>query len=486
MRKKTSAEFIAQAQAVHGDLYDYSQVEYKSANTKVLIIDPEYGEFEITPSNHLAGKGHTLRSKRPKYTTESFIDAAKKIHNNLYMYDKTDYSDSRTKVCVTDRDFGDFWVTPNNHLRGKGHPERGRERAAKASRKRGVSKSAFLARSRLKHNNLYDYSLMDYKNTSKKIKIIDPIYGVFEQTPKKHMTGQGHPMRARQKTCDSLRSNRDEFVKKAKLVHGDFYDYSMVEYKNNKTPVTIIDPEFGEFKQAPSTHLSGSGSPFRKGQKITQAKSSSTDEFIQKAIAVHGNMYDYSKVDYVSAKTPVVIIDPQFGEFNKSPDKHLRGQGHPSRGYQRIAESMKSNTDEFIAKSKLVHGALYNYSKVDYISAKTPVVIIDPDFGEFYQLPDGHLAGHGHPLRGIESARKIRSLPVSEFIARANDIHGGIYDYSKVNYSSVNDKITIIDPEYGEFEQTAASHMGGCGCPARAEYGFDPSKPGDTLLSQSM
>lgn len=477
-RTVTVNEFIGRARQVHGSLYDYSKVQYKAMNTKVVIIDPEYGAFEITPANHLAGKGHTLRGKRPRYTSETFGEAAKRVHDNLYTYAKVNYQNSQTKVCVTDPEYGDFWVTPANHLKGRGHPTRGRNRTVAACRERGVSEQAFLARSRLTHGELYDYSCVNYVNTHTKVQIIDRDYGSFWQTPYKHMAGQNHPKRAKAMQAAGYRNDTKTFISKARLVHGDQYDYSKVQYVDSKTPVIIIDPEFGEFEQIPSVHVSGSGCPARKGLKISEAKTRDKAEFVRRAVAIHGDRYDYSQVDYVSAKTPVTIVDPDYGPFQQTPDSHLnKGSGSPWSRSAAISQALSSSTSEFIEKAIGVHGKQYDYSRVIYVSAKTPVTIIDPDYGEFEQTPDGHLAGHGHPLRGVNSAREKRSLPVPEFIQRAILVHGNTYDYSKVSYSSISDKVTIIDPDYGEFEQVANSHLQGSGHPSRAKYGFDTEQP---------
>ena len=106
-RRKTTFEFIQEAQAVHGDLYDYSKVDYQSGKKKVLIIDPEYGEFWQAAGNHLTGQGNPKRGKlrggkTRKKTTEQFIKEATKVHGGLYDYSKTEYQDSSTKVFIID------------------------------------------------------------------------------------------------------------------------------------------------------------------------------------------------------------------------------------------------------------------------------------------------------------------------------------------------------------------------------------------------
>jgi hypothetical protein len=116
----------------------------------------------------------------------------------------------------------------------------------------------------------------------------------------------------------------EEFISKSKEIHDDKYDYSKVEYVNAQTKVCIICPIHGEFWQRPLDHIKNkSGCPRCVGRNKT------TEEFIKKAKEVHGNKYDYSKVEYKGAFTKVCIICPEHGEFWQVPNNHLNGKGCP-------------------------------------------------------------------------------------------------------------------------------------------------------------
>ena len=118
-----------------------------------------------------------------------------------------------------------------------------------------------------------------------------------------------------------IRSNKIEFEEKARKIHGDKYDYSKVEYVNNKTKVCIICPIHGEFWQRPNDHLSGNGCKICNNEyKPT------TEEWVEKAKKVHNNKYDYSKVEYVSAFSKVCIVCHTHGDFWQSPVNHLFGK----------------------------------------------------------------------------------------------------------------------------------------------------------------
>jgi len=384
-RRKTTSEFIQEVKTVHGDLYNYSKVEYAGAKKKVLIIDPQYGEFWQTPSHHLNGQGHPLRGRRStiekqRDTVKEFINKAKTVHGDLYDYSKVDYTNTSTKVLIVDPDYGEFWQLAGNHLSGQGHPGRGVESARKVRTK---TLEKFLHEIKLIHGDLYSYSKAIYTGAFNKITIICSKHGEFEQTPDSHRRGSGCPK------CVGKNKTTDEFIAQARKVHGDLYDYSKVEYIGTHEKLLIIDPEFGEFWQEAASHLSGVGSPIRKGGvKIT------TDEFIKRAKDVHGDLYNYSKVKYIGAFDKVLIIDPEYGEFWQEANVHLQGSGNPERG-----GTVKLNRESFIDRAIAIHGDLYDYSKVAYINVDTPIIIIDTKYGEFLQRPEVHLRGSGHPKR---------------------------------------------------------------------------------------
>ena len=183
----------------------------------------------------------------------------------------------------------------------------------------------------------------------------------------------------------------EKFVEKARKVHGNKYDYSKVEYKNAHTKVCITCPIHGEFWQIPNDHLNGCGCPKCKIDKITLLKKGTTNTFIEKAKKVHGDKYDYSKVNYINAKTKICIICPIHGEFWQTPNKHLNGEGCIKCGIQNQSNSKKCTIKDFIERAKKVHGNKYDYSKVEYINNKTKVCIVCPEHGEFWQEPSSHI-----------------------------------------------------------------------------------------------
>ena len=179
----------------------------------------------------------------------------------------------------------------------------------------------------------------------------------------------------------------DDFINRSILVHGNKYDYSKVEYINNSTKVCIICPTHGEFWQTPHHHMRGHGCA-----KCGNSKRKTVEEFINDAISVHGNKYDYSKVNYINNKTKVCIICPVHGEFWQTPHEHL------SCGCDKCSGTYKLSKEEFVERSICIHDNKYDYSKVNMINCETKVCIICPTHGEFWQSPSMHMSGQGCPF----------------------------------------------------------------------------------------
>lgn len=176
------------------------------------------------------------------------------IHNNKYDYSKVQYTGVRNKVEIICPIHGSFMQTPKNHI----YARTGCKLCANAR----ITHQFDHERAHRIHNNQYDYSKVQYVNTDTKVEIICPMHGSFFQTPYKHInTGNACP------TCGSLRSKQlqslstDEFIKRAFVVHGNRYNYNLVEYSNSHTKVNIGCSKHGIFSQSPTNHISGNGCP---------------------------------------------------------------------------------------------------------------------------------------------------------------------------------------------------------------------------------
>ncbi len=115
-------------------------------------------------------------------------------------------------------------------------------------------------------------------------------------------------------------------------------------------------------------------------------------------------------------------------------------------------------TEKFIEDAKIVHGNVYDYSLVNYTGLDNKVIFICREHGEYTQTPHQHLRGRHCPLCANKNNALSRALSQEEYIARAIEVHGTKYDYSKVVYTGGQHKITIICPIHGEFKQKPENH----------------------------
>lgn len=185
---------------------------------------------------------------------------------------------------------------------------------------------------------------------------------------------------------------KEEFIKKAKQIHGNKYDYSKVKYKNNSTKVCIICPTHGEFWQTPSNHLARKGCLYCGILAGAKAKELTKEEYIEKVKIIHDNFYDYSKIEYLPNDVKITVGCPKHGEFKVSSYKHLHNkQGCPECSIEKLRKNLGKTKEIFITQSNAVHSNKYDYSKVEYINDRTPVCIICPKHGEFWQIPSNHI-----------------------------------------------------------------------------------------------
>ena len=191
-----------------------------------------------------------------------------------------------------------------------------------------------------------------------------------------------------------------------------------------------------------------------------------TNLFISKAIKIHGDKYEYSKVNYINAKTKVTILCKTHGEFTQTPSNHLN-----RHNCQKCANNFKGNTEIFIEKAKQINGDRYVYSKVNYINADTPVLIICKEHGEFTQIPDFHI----NRKCGCPKCSNNIKLDTQTFVKKAIKIHGNKYVYSKVNYINNYTNLIVICNKHGEFTQQPYVHLLEHGCPScinKTEFKF--------------
>ena len=293
-----------------------------------------------------------------------------------------------------------------------------------------LTKNIFVERSNSRHDNKYDYSLVDYKNNRKKVIIICKDHGEFLQSPDHHLNGIGCP-----KCGGTGKLDTSKFIERSKIKHGENYDYSKSEYVDIKTPIVIICKDHGEFVQSPKHHMNGHGC-----NKCYGNNKKTTSEFIKNAKLVHENKYDYSLVEYLGNNSPVKIICKEHGIFNQKPLSHLRG----SNCKFCVNNNILKTKDQFVTDSVSLQENEYDYSLVEYKNNKIPVRIVCEKHGIFEQRPDVHLRGYGCPkcssnislmekkwLDGIGIENEYRQYRIGKYLVDGIDMYTNtIYEFN--------------------------------------------------------
>ena len=475
-RKLTKKEVLDRFKKVHGDEYDYSLVEYVEAHTNVKIICTKdgHGIFDRRPNDHYRGRGCPKcgvkkRSEKRKTSQKEVLKRFKKVHGDSYDYSLVEYVGDILKVKIICIKYGHgiFEQRPNNHAQGQGCPECG---LLKGTVK--LTKKEVLEKFKKVHGDTYDYSLVEYDGASTKVKIIcrKDGHGIFEQTPSSHLNGRGCKDCGYIKRGNSLRKTIEEFLDKAKLVHVNKYDYSLIEYVDSRTKVKIICKEDGHgiFEQNPTSHLQGIGCPKCGIVSTLEKLNLGVDGFVQRSNLVHNNFYGYEKVEYVNSTTYVIIKCPVHGDFTQIPASHLSGTGCPQCGNIKQGDAKRKNKAKFIEEAELVHGDEYDYSLVEYVDTHTNISIIckKDGHGKFNQAPNGHLHGSGCPkCAHIKTTTKL-TKSTDDFVKQAKEVHPyKNYGYEKVVYVNAFTKVVIVCPLHGTFSQAPDKHLQGTGCP---------------------
>ena len=251
----------------------------------------------------------------------------------------------------------------------------------------------------------------------------------------------------------AIRSTKENFITRANEIHNNKYDYSKVEYINNRIKVCIICPEHGEFWQTPDVHLRGCGCPVCRYIKSSSKCRMQQDDFINRATKLHNGKYDYSKVNYKNTDTKVIIGCPIHGDFEQTPHHHLNGIGCPTCG------SKTYDTEEFIRRARLKHGDKYDYSKTEYTGKKNKVIITCPIHGDFEQLPQNHLKRNGCPECGLRFGVQEKKV----LAAVQNRYENVTYQYTNSTFlkgKSKNMTLDIFLPDYNiGIEYQGAHHF---------------------------
>jgi len=185
----------------------------------------------------------------------------------------------------------------------------------------------FIQKSKEKHGEKYNYSLVDYKTADNKVIIICPKHGIFEQLAYSHYSGVGCKKCSDEKKGFSLRKNTEDFIIQANIIHNNKYNYLPSKYIRAHNKLKIVCPKHGEFEQSPDNHLHGKGCKKCQIENTKKNLTLTNENFIQRASLIHDNYFNYDLCMYEHNNKKVKITCPKHGMFEQTPDNHLHGKG---------------------------------------------------------------------------------------------------------------------------------------------------------------
>lgn len=399
-QRRNQDEVIQSFIAKHGDKYDYSLVQYKGGYKKVKIICPEHGEFLQTPIHHASGTyGCNECAKiqdglKRRLSREDVIQRAIEVHGSKYDYSKFEYNTIEDDMIIICPEHGEFVQRVNNHInQGNGCWECGQ---IESGLNRRISDEEWIDRFRAVHGQTYGYSEFTSNGAENKAIITCREHGEFLQEPIVHVNGHGCPDCGRDKAALQRRLSLDDVLDRFREVHGETYDYSLVEYIVSQDNVTIICKKHGPFEQLPHVHANGAGCSKCSRIGAGLKRRLTLNDVLERFREAHGERFDYSKFIYRGEKTKATIICREHGPFQQSPADHWSSV----HGCSRCAGKNKT-TEGVIKEFRATHGDRYDYSEFTYRGNKVHSTIICSDHGPFEQVPHAHRSGQGCPDCGI-------------------------------------------------------------------------------------
>ena len=198
-----------------------------------------------------------------KLNTNIFIEKCNKIYNNKYDYSLTEYVNNKTNVKVICPIHGIFELRADGHLNGYGCKN------CIIEQRRFLKTTAFVNAAKRKFQNKFDYSLVKYINAGTKVKIICKEHGIFEQLPGLHLKVKHGCLK-----CSGQNKTSIDFINECNKIHGNKYDYSLVNYVKSNVKIKIICPKHGIFEQTPNYHKKMGGCPvcnISRGENIIRS-----------------------------------------------------------------------------------------------------------------------------------------------------------------------------------------------------------------------
>ena len=338
----------------------------------------------------------------------------------------------------------------------------------------------------------YDYSTVVYVNTKSPIEIYCIKHRrLFKQNACDHWLGKQGCGECKKDDKRALyASNKEDFVKKSNQIHGFKYNYDKVAYVNARTNIIITCPLHGDFYQTPEVHHRGNGCDKCGVERGASKNALPFSDFQKRGNLVHLSKFVYDEESYFSASRKSKIICPHHGEFYQLPSSHIMGADCKECSVEALTLSQTIREEKRVTDAiKKIYGNKYRiisfFLKTNKQNKKRRWFRGEcNEHGEF-EMPCNSLLSRGSigciPCKNKKISITNKSS-LNEFLAKANSMHDGFYDYSNVNYQKAKEYVTITCPNHGDFKQTPDAHLTGRGCKKCANENLTGRLEEDTFL----
>ena len=436
---KLKETFIRKSKNKYGDKYKLIG-EYVNSNTETTFLCVEHNtEFIQKPVVFIRGHiGCELCNGKRKWTKESFIEKANKVHGNKYDYTNVTSVNTVDKIKIGCKEHGVFEMLLHSHIKGQGCPKC-------KTFKPTLGQEKFIEKAIKIHGDKYGYSEVLYTKSSEKVKIECYKHGFFKQTPSKHLSGSGCKECGIDKLKEVNKIPQEEIIERFKKVHSYKYDYSNVTYENMLTQVDIKCSKHGVFRQVPGDHIGGHGCP--------SCSSSVSNE--------ENNFFNELNLDNVIRSSRSIIPPMQLDGYLPDFKLGIEYCGLYFHSTERLDKNYHLNkllksrekgirliqifSDEWFLKKDIVKSRIKSilgkYEKIVY-GRKTNVDYVDRNKAKEF-LDDNHLQGAINSSFYIGLYQNEELLSLMAFNKPRAGIGGGEYDFEMSRYC-VKKNINII------------------------------------------
>ena len=455
---------IAKLIEVHGtSCYDYSDVVYTKSWEKIKIRCKYHNSiFWQNYNAHRMGKGCQIcaqeqREDSLRLSLKEVLARCIAVHGHKFDYSKAVYKSNRNPMEIWCPDHGQTFQTFPSHIKGHGC-----EKCADIAGGLKNTHSQEEAISALIeiHGDKYSYKETKYVSAKNDIRIFcNTCRQYFWQNYGVHIRGSGCPDCAkitREET--KLITSGARILSKLKDKFRGYLDFSKSVYEGTYVDLEVECVFHGTFWKTPDSLLYTE----HRCPDCAFSRKLSKEEVVARFIKRHGDKFDYSSFEYISAKAPFELVCPKHGPFWTTAANHYESDCFECSFDNKIyaKHDCVLNTETVIEMFREIWGNRYQYDKFIYIRSNIHAEIGCRKHGYFRQTPNTHYRSGCR-----KCADEDNVLTHEEALERLIKRHGNRYQYDKFIYSRQYSLIEIGCPTHGYFKQTFASHAQGTGCP---------------------